>query len=139
MNNDPSYWEALLANEGMAEISLFDNTGRQHSITFVSTSIVLTGGDEELERKNIWAENVNIERYGEQTPAHDVDTAAYWRELSNAVADLPPGWPKAECDLLSLYADCGFFERAYKELGLPRNFAYAAKRRFESWLLNTIG
>ena len=132
-NETIAHWESILANEGMAEVCLFDSTGKNaHAITFVSATL-------EDDKNENWAEQVCIVHNGRSIAISDVDTYEFWHSLAIAVSSLPPGWPKYERELLELYADTGNFEASRRKLGLESNVAYAAKRRFEKWRMNTTG
>lgn len=136
MTDLEAHWEAILASEGLAEVSLFDNTGKNaHAVTFISTTVDKSGMTEEYDAS--WEELANTQRFGLPLAIAELSDAIYWRSLTGDIAALPPGWPALERHLLDLYAESGNFEQSRRALDIDKTFAYQAKRRFEAWRKNT--
>lgn len=125
------YWEAILASEGMADISLFDNTGKPHSVNFISTTC--EGGN------NDWYESVNICENGQVLRFEDLPLARAARKLSHDVASLPSGWPAGEFELLRAWADTGNFLGSCKELAITLAAGWKIRRRFEQFVKDSNG
>ena len=128
-----SHWERILSDEGMAEISLFDNTGKNKSITFISAtlSVDLT---ESSYSDDEWGDRVNAIRFGSQVKIADTDHAEYWRLLGQSIESLPPGWPEPDRSVLREWADCGDLSKAARKLHVTHSHARTIKGRFERWI-----
>lgn len=129
-----AHWEAILASEGMAEISLFDNTGkgparvkgdRSYGITFISMTVAEGNSD--------WAESVNVKRNGEFLPWCGTDNYDFHHEITIAVSDLPADWPQIDRSVLDLWAQSGNLRASGREFGLSKWQTDSIKRRFDKW------
>lgn len=125
------YWEAILASEGMADISLFDNTGKPHSVNFISTTC--EGGNHD------WYEHVNISEHGCVSRIEDTPTARTSRKLSHDVASLPPTWPSGELKLLCAWSESGNFLGSCKSLAIALAAGWKIRRRFEQFVKDSNG
>ncbi len=125
-----AYWEKVLADEGMAEVSLFDNTGKNaRAVQFISASGF--EGEDLLE-------NVNIEHNGCVLRFENTTTAIAHRKLSHDVARLPPSWPAAELKLLCTWAETGNFLGACDSSLVTLPQGRKIRRRFERFVKDSI-
>jgi len=126
-----NYWEAILESEGLAEISLFDNTGKGHAVRFISTTAD--------EGNNDWFEHVNIAENGCVLRLEDTPAAKAARKLSHDVASLPPTWPRRELVLLQRWADTGNQLESCKQLGIDWwKEGRRIIRRFEQFIKDSL-
>ena len=124
-------WEAILASEGMAEICLFDNTGKNaRAVQFVSASCE--------EGNNDWFEHVNIQENGCVLRFEDTPTAVASRKLSNDVASLPAKWPSSELVLLRAWSESGNFLDSCNAVGISLAQGWKIRRRFEKFVKDSI-
>ncbi len=124
------YWESILTSEGMAEVSLFDNTGKNaRAVQFISASGF--EGEDLLE-------NVNIEHNGCVLRFEDTPDALASRRLSHDVSHLPASWPSGELKLLRQWSESGNYTGACKSLGYTRKVAASIRRRFERFVKDSI-
>lgn len=128
------HWEAILTSEGLAEVSLFDSTGKNAArirgsqafgVTFISTTTGVGNVD--------WAEEVNVSRNGEFLPWCGTDHYDFYHEITIAVSDLPPEWPAMDRAVLDLWAESGNLRASGKEFGLTKGETDSIKRRFDKW------
>ena len=124
-------WEKILASEGLSEVCLFDNTGKNaRAVQFVSASCDEGGSD--------WLEHVNIQENGCVLRFEDTATARAARRLSHDVASLPASWPARELELLRRWSESGNFLGSCETLGIPRKTAHAIRVRFERFVKDSI-
>lgn len=138
------YWEAILESEGLAEISLFDNTGKSKGLRFISTTcdghnnsrdVGKTFGDDNVE----WFEALSIKENGRQVRFEDTPEAIYARKLSKDVASLPLSWPENELKLLQRWADTGNQLESCKQLGIDWwKEGRRIIRRFEQFIKDSL-
>jgi len=130
-------WERILESEGLGEISLFDNTGKNRNVRFISTTSI----DESLSMHDS-CEDDNLEYWnahhhdGALTPVHALDTATYYRKLSIDVESLPPGWDRDELAFLRLWADIGVINEAARILQIDCRRAKEIVKKFREWVKN---
>ncbi len=123
-------WEKILADEGMAEVSLFDNTGKNaRAVQFISASGF--EGEDLLE-------NVNIEHNGCVLRFENTTTAIAHRKISHDVASLPSSWPAEELKLLRTWSESGNLLGACKDLAIPLATGQRIRRRFERFVKDSI-
>ncbi len=128
---ESEHWERILADEGMAEVSLFDNTGKNaRAVQFISATCDEGGND--------WFEHVNFDENGRVLRFEDTATAIAARKLSHDVSRLPSSWPVRELELLRHWSESGNFLRSCTNLGLPRRHAASIRRRFERFVKDSI-
>ena len=123
-------WEKILADEGLAEVSLFDNTGKPHSVNFISATSEGCNSD--------WYEHVNIAENGQVLRIEDLPDALVARKLSHDVASLPPSWPAGELKLLRAWSESGNFLGSCEAIGIPFNEGRKIRRRFEQFIRNQV-
>ncbi len=124
------HWERILASEGMAEVSLFDNTGKNaRAVQFISASGF--EGEDLLE-------NVNIEHNGCVLRFEDTPDALASRRLSHDISRLPASWPGPDLELLRHWSESGNFRGSCASLGVNRKFAASIRRRFERFVKDSI-
>ncbi len=124
------HWEKILADEGMAEVSLFDNTGKNaRAVQFISASGF--EGEDLLE-------NVNIEHNGCVLKFEDTPDALASRKLSHDVARLPIKWPLNEYLMLHEWAESGNFLKSCHVMGFKLSDGWKIRRRFERFVKDSI-
>ncbi len=124
-------WEKVLVDEGMAEVSLFDNTGKNaRAVQFISATCD-EGGNE-------WFEQVNVQANGCVLRFEDTATAVLARKLSHDVARLPSSWPSAELKLLCTWAETGNFLGACDSSLVTLPQGWKIRRRFERFVKDSI-
>ena len=124
-------WEKILASEGLAEVCLFDNTGKNaRAVQFVSASCDEGGSD--------WLEHVNIQENGCVLRLEDTPNAVAARRLSHDIASLPASWPRPDIELLRHWSESGNFLGSCEVLRIPRKVAAAIRRRFEKFIKDSI-
>ena len=138
-----NHWDNVLASEGMAEVSLFDNTGKNaRAITFVSTTTSEPQRFDSHDNAGTgwntgpWEERRNLQVHGEQVAFADHPNAVYWRDLTATIQRLPPGWPELDKKVLQAWADCGNFNQARKLFDVTPLEAARIRRRFDEWKRN---
>ncbi len=127
-------WEKILADEGMEEISLFDNTGKNATCRFVSATAFEEG--EESEHGNGLEYWNAIHHDGFQLLSWDLDSAKFYRKLSVDVESLPPGWDRTEVAFLRLWADIGVMTEAARILSIDDKRAKQIVKKFKEWVSN---
>jgi len=126
-------WERILESEGLGEISLFDNTGKNRNVRFISTTSIEEGDECEDDRIEYWN---SVHHGGQLTPVHQLDTATYYRKLSIDVESLPPGWDRDELAFLRLWADIGVINEAARILQIDGRRAKEVVKKFREWVAN---
>jgi len=126
-------WERILESEGLGEISLFDNTGKNRNVRFISTTSIEEGDECEDDRIEYWN---SVHHGGQLTAVHQLDTATYYRKLSIDVESLPPGWDRDELAFLRLWADIGVINEAARILQIDGRRAKEIVKKFREWVKN---
>ena len=127
-----AHWEAILASEGLSEVCLFDNTGKNaRAVQFVSASCDEGGSD--------WLEHVNIQENGCVLRFEDTPNAKAARKLSHDVASLPPTWPARDLTLLRAWSESMNELESCKSLGINWwKEGRAIIRRFEKFIKDSV-
>jgi len=138
-------WERILESEGLGEISLFDNTGKNRNVRFISTTSLdhphntLPSGhrsfnDDTNREDGDAAVYWNNRNFGKQTALADLHEAEYYRKLSIDVESLPPGWDRDELAFLRLWADIGVINEAARILQIDGRRAKEIVKKFREWV-----
>jgi hypothetical protein len=129
-------WERILESEGLGEISLFDNTGKNRNVRFISTTAIDESRALDESTNTDKVEFFNTKIHGEPTAIGDMDVARYYRKLSIDVESLPPGWDRDELAFLRLWADIGVINEAARVLQIDGRRAKEIVKKFREWVAN---